>query len=105
MKESVRDGATIILVEEDDDTRPLFTELLANKGYIVKSSTNEGDALEKINNGIGRVDVILIDLVRTSTKEILKAGERIREIKKTNVPVVAIAEEYKDELQETSEKV
>ncbi len=44
-------------------------------------------------------------MVKTLTKEILRAGENIREKGQLNAPVVAIAEEYKDELQGTSVKV
>jgi CheY-like chemotaxis protein len=103
MKESEIDArTTVLLIEEDDDTRLLFKELLKNRGYKVKLTINEADALEKAGNGIGKVDVILVDLVRTPTEEILKAGQRVREIGQLNVPVVAIAEEYKDELQGTS---
>ncbi len=96
---------TVLLIEEDDDTRPLFKKLLNNKGYNAKLAFNEAEALEKVSNGIGKVDVILIDLVMKPTKEILNAGERIREKGRLNVPVVAIAEEYKDELQGTSVQV
>ena len=95
----------LILIEEDDDTRPVFKELLTNKGYKVKLAINEADALEKAGNGIGRIDVVLVDLVKKPTAEMLKSGERIREKGELNVPVVAIAEEYKDELQGTSAQV
>jgi CheY-like chemotaxis protein len=96
---------TIFLIEEDEETRPLFKELLSNKGYKVTLTINEADAIEKVRDGYVEADVVLVDLVRKPTTEILKAGERIREKGKLNAPVVAIAEEYKDELQGTSEKV
>jgi DNA-binding response OmpR family regulator len=106
MTESEKDArAIILLIEEDDDTRLIFKEMLKNKGYKVKLTINEDDALEKAGNGIGKVDVVLVDLVRKPTKEILKAGERIREKGRLNVPVIAIAEEYKDELQGTSVQI
>lgn len=106
MKESERDiRNTILLVEEDDDTRLLFRELLKNKGYKVILTINEAEALEKVANGIGKVDLVLVDLVMKPTKEMLKAGERIMEKGRLNVPLIAIAEEYKDELQGTSVQV
>jgi CheY-like chemotaxis protein len=103
MKKSERDARnTILLIEEDDQTRLLFKELLKNKGYKVIPTINEAEALEKVANGIGKVDLVLVDLVRKPTKEMLKAGERILEKGRLNVPLIAIAEEYKDELQGTS---
>lgn len=96
---------TIFLVEEDNDTRLLFNQLLKSKGYKVKLAINEADALEKAGNGIGKVDVILVDLVRKPTGEMFKAGRSIREKGRLNVPVIVIAGEYQDERQGTSVKV
>lgn len=106
MKELETDArASVLLVEEDNDARLLFNEILKSKGYKVIITVNESDALDKVSDGIGKVDAVLVNLVKTSTKEMLKAGERIREKGQLNAPVIAIAQEYKDELQGTSAQV
>lgn len=88
----------IFLIEDDEDTRILFKELLKNNGYKVLLAMDEADAFDLV--GIGRlaVDLFLVDLVRKSTEEMLKTGRRIRRSAKLNAPLVAIAGEYNDEL-------
>ena len=93
MRESV-----IFLIEEDEDTRLLFKEILKKNGYKVLFAINEADALERVSFGRLAVDLVLVDLVRKSTAEMLKTGRRIRRSAKLDVPLVTIAGEHNDDL-------
>jgi two-component system chemotaxis sensor kinase CheA len=88
----------IFLIEDDEDTRLLFKEILKKNGYNVLPAIDEADALERVSFGHLAVDLVLVDLVRKSTEEMLKTGRRIRRSAKLDVPLVTIAGEYNDEL-------
>lgn len=90
---------TVFLVEEDDDTRALFKRILKNNGYNVLLAIDETDASERVGSERGKIDLVLINLVRASSEQMLKAGRRICESGNLNVPLIAIAGEYDDELQ------
>lgn len=88
----------IFLIEEDEDTRLLFKEILKKNGYKVLLAINEADALERVSFGHLAVDLVLVDLVGKSTAEMLKTGRRIRRSAKLDVPLVTIAGEHHDNL-------
>ena len=96
---------TVFLVEEDEDTRILFREMVKNNGYNVLLAIDEIDALERVGDGFRKIDVVLVNLVRKSSEQMLKAGRRICEKGELNVPLVAIAEEFDDELRGTNIQV
>jgi DNA-binding response OmpR family regulator len=88
----------IFLIEDDEDTRILFKEILKKNRYKVLLAFDEAEALERVSFGRLTVDLVLVDLVRKSTAEMLKTGRRIRRSAKLDVPLVTIAGEYNDEL-------
>jgi CheY-like chemotaxis protein len=96
---------TVFLVEEDEDTRILFKKILKNNGYNALLAIDESDALERVGSERDKIDLVLVNLVRKSTEQMLKAGRRIRESGELNVPLVAIAEKFDDKLQGTNVQV
>jgi PleD family two-component response regulator len=96
---------TVFLVEEDEDTRILFRKILKNNGYNVLLAIDETDALQRVGDEFRKIDVVFVNLVRKSSEQMLKAGRRICEKGELNVSLVAIAEEFDDELQGTSVQV
>jgi CheY-like chemotaxis protein len=96
---------TIFLVENDDDTRPVFKTVLQEQGYNVVVSIDEEDALQKLNDGFVKSDLLVVNPVGKSELEMLDFGNLLREKGKRNIPVVAIAAEYADELEGTIAQV
>ena len=96
---------TILLVEEDDDTRPILRHNLQADGYRVLIALDEEDALGRVDGGHVRADLILLNLVGKSPAETLEAGRRIRAHAKYDghTPLVVMAEEYGPELEGTDE--
>lgn len=94
---------TILLVEEDDDTRLILKHNLQAEGYRVVVALDEEDALERVEGGHVQADLILLNLVGKSPAEALEAGRRIRERAKYDghTPLVVLAEEYGPELEGT----
>ena len=88
--------ATIFLIEEDDETRPLLRSNLQKQGYRIIVAVDEEDALERISGGHVQADLVLINLVGKSPEEVLSVGQRIRKHAKHDghTPLVVLAEKY-----------
>lgn len=96
---------TIFLLEDDDNTRPLFKKVLEDKGYNVLLAIDEKDAFQRANDGLVKSDVILVNLVGKSEEEMLNVGNQLRESVDRNIPVVAIAAKYNEELEGKTNQV
>src|SRR3978361_721093 len=69
----------ILMVEEDDKTRPILRHNLINDGFHVRIALDEDDALDRVGGENTHADLILINLVKKSPEEVLVIGRRIRE--------------------------
>jgi DNA-binding response OmpR family regulator len=94
-----------LLLEEDDDTRPLFKELLTNKGYKVIMTIDEADALQRVNDPPVAADFVLVDVVGKSIDTALQIGNKIRQAGELQAPLIVIAAKYDEELGGTTAQV
>jgi DNA-binding response OmpR family regulator len=92
---------TILLIEEDDDARPIIRHNLRRAGYDVLVAVDEESALGWLSAGGARADLILVNLVGKTTGEAFTVGRRVRELngRDGSAPVVVIAEKYGDGLE------
>ena len=100
--------ATILLVEEDDETRRPLVANLRRYGYRVLVALDEGDALERVGSaGSVPADLVLVNLVGKAAGETLAAGRRIREHAKYDghTPLVAMPEKYGKDVEGTEVNV
>lgn len=95
--------ATILLIEEDDDARPIIRQSLRRAGYDVLVAVDEASALDWLEAGRARADLILINLVGKTTGETFAAARRVKRLNELgdSTPVVVIAEKYGDGLEGT----
>ncbi|HEX7313810.1 MAG TPA: hypothetical protein VF297_07805 [Pyrinomonadaceae bacterium] len=95
--------ATILLIEEDDDARPIIRHNLRRAGYAVLVAVDEQTALDWLGAGQASADLILVNLVGKTTDEAFAAGRRVRRhtAHDGSTPVVVIAEKYGDGLEGT----
>ncbi len=56
-------GETILLVEDDEIVRELFTEVLAAEGYVVIAAADSDDALARSQQHAGAIDLLITDVV------------------------------------------
>jgi DNA-binding response OmpR family regulator len=93
--------ATILLIEEDDDARPIVRHNLRREGYEVLVAVDEASALEWLSAGRASADLILVNLVGKTPAAALAAGRRVREHNGLDgdTPLVVIAERYDAELE------
>jgi len=93
--------ATILLIEEDDDARPIVRHNLRREGYDVLVAVDEASALDWLSAGCANADLILVNLVGQTPAAALAAGRRLRERNGLDggTPVVVIAERYEPGLE------
>jgi DNA-binding response OmpR family regulator len=96
---------TIFLLENDDDTRPIFKELLIKKGYEVVIAVDEKDALQRSSDGLRKSDLVLVNLIGKSEEAALNFGRTLRQNAKPNAPVIVIAAKYGEQLEGTAAQV
>lgn len=107
MTKSENERATIFLVEEDDDTRPILKQNLQRYGYRVLMALDEEDALERVGGGHVHADLVLVNLVGKTPDEALEIGRRIRTQAKYDgqTPLVLMAENYGKDVEGTDVNV
>ena len=92
---------TILLVEEDDEARPLLTNHLRQLGYRLLVAADWEDAIVWMSaEKVIPADLVLIDLVGKSTEESLNFGRRLRQQAKYNgvTPLIVMPEKMPAEL-------
>lgn len=94
---------TILVLEPDDETRPLLKHNLISKGYRAIVVLDAQDAIERIRGRGEYPDLLLINQMNLSIEECVKLGLYI--CQSTNLPkhtpIVIIAEHYGADLEGT----
>ena len=95
---------TILLVENDEETRRPLVRNLRGYGYRVVVAVDEEDAQERA--GV-EADLMLVNLVGMTAEEVLAAGRRVREHAKNDgrTPLVVMPEKYARELEDAEVNV
>jgi CheY-like chemotaxis protein len=98
---------TILLVEEDDETRRVLKANLQTDGYRVLLALDEEDAFDRVGGGGVPADLVLINLVGKAPEVTLAVGRRIRAHAKYDgrTPLVVIAEKYGRDVEGTDVNV
>ncbi|KAB8320636.1 hypothetical protein SD81_003455 [Tolypothrix campylonemoides VB511288] len=98
---------TILMMELDDDTRPLLKLNLSNWGYRVISALQEEDAIALARGACDRPDLILLNQVNLPIDEVLNMRRRIRQGAelKSSTPIVVMAEQYGEDVEGKDVKV
>lgn len=98
---------TILLLEEDDDTRALLVENLNRQNYHVLVVVNKENVIDWIQNLVKAPDVFLINQVKISLEEylVLTRDFYSQTILLSNTPTIILAERYSDDLAGTEKQV
>jgi CheY-like chemotaxis protein len=91
----------IFVFEPDDDVRPLLKQNLQTWGYQVTLATDEADALQRVEGGRDRFDLILLDQCNQSIEQCIAIGQQIRQhtVLDSRAPIVILAERYGPDLE------
>ncbi|BAZ22724.1 transcriptional regulatory protein AfsQ1 [Kalymmatonema gypsitolerans NIES-4073] len=98
---------TILMIELDDDTRPLLKLNLSNWGYRVISALQEEDAIALARGVRDRPDLILLNQVDLPMDEVINMGRRICQGSElsSSTPIVVMAEHYGEDMEGKNVKV
>lgn len=98
---------TILMLELDDDTRPLLMENLRNWGYCVVVALEENDAIALARGVRDRPHLILIHQVKLSIDEFIDMGRRISQGAElpSSTAIVVMAEQYGEDMEGKDVKV
>lgn len=97
----------ILLIEMDDETRPLLRHNLENEGFDVIVTLEEKDAIARMKDATDVPDLILLNQVNSSANGFIEMGLRIRSQLNfsESMPIVVIAEHFAKELTGQNQQV
>ena len=96
MSKKQNKSPTILLLEQDDQTRPLLMYNLRSQGFRAIVVLEEEDAIERMSGKNVCPDVILLNQVNLSIDEFINMGRRIRRAAgfPCRTPIVVMAERF-----------
>lgn len=87
---------TILLVEPDDNVRPILKENLLNWGYSVILVLDAADAIQRIRGSSEPFHLILLNQFERSIDSFIEIGRDIRQCANlsSRIPILIMAERY-----------
>ena len=107
MSKKQNTAPTILVVEPDNDVRPLLRTNLHRQGYRVIVTLDEEDAIARARGDGDRPDLILINQYRLPLDKVVNIGRRIRQDAglPNDTPIVIMAERYGEDMEGKDVKV
>jgi DNA-binding response OmpR family regulator len=107
MSEKQNIAPTILVVEPDNDVRPLLRTNLHRQGYRAIVTLDEEDAIARARGNGDRPDLILINQYRLPLDKVIHIGRRIRQDAglPSDTPIVIMAERYGEDMEGKDIKV
>ena len=91
-------SGTVLIVEDDLDTREMLGRFLELEGYTVETAENGKRALERLGSGVGAC-VILLDLMMPVMDGWQFRQEQIRDASLANIPVIVVSAAGRERLE------
>jgi CheY-like chemotaxis protein len=91
-------NATVLIVEDDLDTREMLGRFLELEGFKVETAENGKRALERLGSGVGAC-VILLDLMMPVMDGWQFRQEQIRNSALADIPVIVVSAAGRERLE------
>ncbi|PSN14736.1 hypothetical protein C7271_21440 [filamentous cyanobacterium CCP5] len=93
----------ILVIESDNDARPLLIENLTRQGFQLMVALSEIDALPQLRGASQLPAIILMNQVNRTVEETLSKGQQLRQDADLSpqVPIVIMADRYGADLEGT----
>ena len=88
---------TVLVVEDDQDTREMLGRFLELEGFNVETAANGRQALERLGSGIG-ASVIVLDLMMPVMDGWQFRLEQIRDASLSHIPVIVVSAAGRDRI-------
>jgi DNA-binding response OmpR family regulator len=107
MSEKRNTEPTILVVEPDNDVRPLLRTNLHRQGYRAIMTLDEEDAIARARGDSDRPDLILINQYQLPLDKVIDMGRRIRQDAglPSITPIVIMVERYGEDMEGKDVKV
>jgi CheY-like chemotaxis protein len=89
--------ATVMVVEDDLDTREMLCRFLELEGYRVESASNGRQALDRLTGGAPAC-VIVLDLMMPVMDGWQFRREQIRDVELSRIPVIVVSAAGRDRI-------
>ena len=91
-------SSTVLIVEDDLDTREMLEQFLAIEGFHVETAENGQHALERLGAGVGAC-VILLDLMMPVMDGWQFREEQARRADLADIPVIVVSAAGRDRIE------
>ena len=91
-------SGTVLIVEDDLDTREMLGRFLELEGYKVETAENGKRALERLGSGVGAC-VILLDLMMPVMDGWQFRQEQVRDASLADIPVIVVSAAGRERLE------
>jgi DNA-binding response OmpR family regulator len=91
-------SSTVLIVEDDLDTREMLEQFLAIEGFHVETAENGQDALDRLGAGVGAC-VILLDLMMPVMDGWQFREEQARRADLAGIPVIIVSAAGRDRIE------
>ena len=91
-------SATVLIIEDDIDTREMLGRFLELEGYRVETAENGKLALERLGSGVNAC-VILLDLMMPVMDGWQFRQEQTRNAELANIPVIVVSAAGRERIQ------
>ena len=91
-------SGTVLIVEDDLDTREMLGRFLELEGYKVETAENGKRALERLGSGVGAC-VILLDLMMPVMDGWQFRQEQVRDAALADIPVIVVSAAGRERLE------
>jgi CheY-like chemotaxis protein len=88
---------TVMVVEDDLDTREMLCRFLELEGYQVESASNGRQALDRLNGG-AQACVIVLDLMMPVMDGWQFRREQVRDTQLSQIPVIVVSAAGRDRI-------
>lgn len=92
-------NSTVLVVEDDTDTREMLVRFLELEGYTVESAANGRDALERLERG-SRAGVIVLDLMMPVMDGWQFRREQGQRAAIADIPVIVVSAAGRDRIRQ-----
>jgi len=92
---------TVLIVEDDQDTREMLTSFLQLEGYLTETATNGREALDRLAGGI-TANVIVLDLMMPVMDGWQFRRRQIEDAQLSKIPTIVVSAAGRDRMAQIS---
>ena len=94
-------AATVLIVEDDPDTREMLTSFLQLEGFHTETAANGREALDRLSDGV-EANVILLDLMMPVMDGWQFRRRQVEDVRFAKIPTIVVSAAGRDRMAQIS---